>query len=157
MFSESPKKPARGLTISLWEMHRLTLREGRALTEAEWTTGGGAKVHAAPPQTSLPLYDATSPSLSGASKRGQKEEERGELCWVVLPLLSRRTTRCSVTWVARGRGFRKRACWGQVLNSPAHFSGATLKASFIQSRKGNPSHWGEWRRHLPSRTDSKLV
>ena len=142
MFSESPKKPARGVTISLLEMHKLNLREVKTLAQAGWTTSSRAKVHAVPLQTSLPLYDVTLSSLSGASKRGQNEEERGELCLVVLPLLRRRTTRCSVTWVTRGRGFRKRAFCGQVLNNPAHISGATLKASFIQSRKVNPSQWG---------------
>lgn len=123
----------------LWT-HKRNLREVKALAKAGWTTGGRAKAHAVPLQTSLPLYDVTL-SLFGASKRGQKVEERGELCFVVLPLLRRRMTRCSVTWVASGRGFRKRACWGQVLNNPAHISGATLKASFIQSRKVNSSPW----------------
>ena len=124
----------------LWT-HKRNLREVKALAKAGWTTGGRAKAHAVPLQTSLPLYSVTLSSLFGASKRGQKVEERGKLCFMVLPLLRRRMTRCSVTWVASGRGFRKRACWGQVLNNPAHISGATLKASFIQSRKVNPSQW----------------
>ena len=33
VFSESPKKPARGVTIPLLEMHKLNLREGKALGE----------------------------------------------------------------------------------------------------------------------------
>lgn len=73
------------------------------------------------------------------SIRTRSESGGGELYLVVLPLLIRRRVRYSVTWVARGWGFRKRACWWQVLNSPAHISGARLKASLIQPRKVNPS------------------
>lgn len=91
-------------------LHNLTLGDAQTdpqerwegLAEAEWTTGGGATRFTLPHRRPLPLR-CYHPSLSGASKRGQKEEERGELCWVVLPLLSRRTTRCSVTCGQRQR------------------------------------------------------
>lgn len=109
----------------------------KALAKAGWTTSGRAKAHAVPLQTSLPLYDITLSSLFGASESGG---ERGALlCGSATA--EKKDDKVLSHLGGQWQRFQEESLLGQVLNNPAHISGATLKASFIQSRKVNPSQW----------------